>query len=98
MANRSVGGSAGRFGARYGRVARRRVAEIEDDMRNSKLDGDEVKRLGTGIWKNETTGETFTGGAYRPETPAGKTVSRSIRAAIAENDPGEPDDEADEAA
>ena len=25
-------GSAGRFGARYGRVARKRVAEIESDM------------------------------------------------------------------
>ena len=28
-------GSAGRFGARYGRVARRRVAEIEAGMREA---------------------------------------------------------------
>jgi large subunit ribosomal protein L37Ae len=84
MAKRSKTGSAGRFGARYGRVARRRVAEIEDDMRNTKVDGDEVKRVGTGIWKNKETGETFTGGAYRPVTPAGKTVRRSIRAALSE--------------
>lgn len=79
-------GSAGRFGARYGRVARRRVAEIEDDMRNSTVDGDDVTRIGTGIWKNEETGEVFTGGAYRPQTPAGATVTRSIRAALAEDD------------
>ncbi|WIV65731.1 50S ribosomal protein L37ae [Natrialbaceae archaeon AArc-T1-2] len=79
-------GSAGRFGARYGRVARRRVAEIEDDMRNSQVDGDDVTRLGTGIWKNEETGEVFTGGAYRPETPAGKAVTRSIRAALGDDE------------
>ena len=79
-------GSAGRFGARYGRVARRRVAEIEREMRNSQVDGDDVKRVGTGIWVNEETGETFTGGAYTPQTPAGKTVTRSIRAALEEDD------------
>jgi len=79
-------GSAGRFGARYGRVARRRVAEIEKEMRNAKVDGDNVKRVGTGIWVNEETGEKFTGGAYKPETPAGKTVRRSIRAALTEDD------------
>ena len=79
-------GSAGRFGARYGRVARRRVAEIEEDMRNSQVDSDDVKRVGTGIWVNKETGEKFTGGAYKPETPAGKTVTRSIRAALAEDD------------
>jgi large subunit ribosomal protein L37Ae len=78
-------GSAGRFGARYGRVARRRVAEIENDMRNATVDGDDVKRVGTGIWVNEETGEKFTGGAYKPETPAGETVTRSIRAALAED-------------
>ncbi|MFC4248783.1 50S ribosomal protein L37ae [Natribaculum luteum] len=88
MAEKGKGkvGSAGRFGARYGRVARRRVTEIEDDMRNSQVDGDDVTRVGTGIWKNEETGEVFTGGAYRPETPAGRTVRRSIRAALAEDE------------
>ncbi|AUV80919.1 50S ribosomal protein L37ae [Salinigranum rubrum] len=75
-------GSAGRFGARYGRVARRRVKEIEAEMRDSKVDGDDVKRVGTGIWKNERTGELFTGGAYRPQTPGGRQVTRSIRAAL----------------
>ena len=85
MAKKGTTGSAGRFGARYGRVARRRVADIENDTENASVDGDDVKRIGTGIWVNEETGETFTGGAYRPETPAGKTVKRSIRAAIGED-------------
>jgi large subunit ribosomal protein L37Ae len=79
-------GSAGRFGARYGRVARRRVKEIEAEMRSAKVDGDDVKRLGTGIWQNERTGEVFTGGTYRPETPGGKQVRRSIRAALTSDD------------
>ncbi len=84
--NENRTGSAGRFGARYGRVARRRVAQIEREMENAKIDGDDVKRVGTGIWVNEETGEKFTGGAYKPETPAGKTVKRSIRAALSEDD------------
>jgi large subunit ribosomal protein L37Ae len=88
MAKRKVG-SAGRFGARYGRISRRRVQEIEDDMRNSQVDGEDVKRVGTGIWVNEETGETFTGGAYRPVTPAGRTVRRSIRAAFSEGEGAE---------
>ncbi|MGZ0748532.1 50S ribosomal protein L37ae [Haloparvum sp. AD34] len=77
-------GSSGRFGARYGRVARKRVSEIEKGMEEATVDGDSVKRLGTGIWVNEETGEKFTGGAYKPETPGGRTVTRSIRAALAE--------------
>ncbi|WP_435186288.1 50S ribosomal protein L37ae [Halobellus sp. EA9] len=75
-------GSAGRFGARYGRVARRRVKEIEAEMRSATVDDDDVTRLEPGIWKNEETGEVFTGGTYRPQTPGGKQVRRSIRAAL----------------
>ncbi|ELY50817.1 Ribosomal L37ae protein [Natronococcus jeotgali DSM 18795] len=55
-------------------------------MENAEVDGDSVTRVGTGIWKNEETGEVFTGGAFRPETPAGRTVQRSIRAALAEDE------------
>jgi large subunit ribosomal protein L37Ae len=54
-------------------------------MHSATVDGDDVTRVGTGIWVNEETGEKFTGGAYKPETPAGKTVTRSIRAALAED-------------
>ncbi|WP_049986785.1 50S ribosomal protein L37 [Halobellus rufus] len=75
-------GSAGRFGARYGRVARRRVKEIEEEMRNATVDEDSVTRLEPGIWQNDETGEIFTGGTYRPQTPGGTQVRRSIRAAL----------------
>ena len=87
MVNKKAG-SAGRFGARYGRVARRRVADIEADTNAEHACPEcgeaRVERAGTGIWECENCGHAFTGGAYRPDTPGGRTVSRSIRAALAE--------------
>jgi len=90
MATDERTGSAGRFGARYGRVARRRVAEIEKDMRDDhecpECGKDSVERQGTGIWQCGYCDYKFAGGTYRPQTPGGKTVTRSIRAALAEDD------------
>lgn len=81
-------GSAGRFGPRYGRVARRRVSEIEGSMRDEhacpECGATQVSRAGTGIWECARCDHTFTGGSYRPETPGGRTVRRSIRAALSE--------------
>jgi len=83
-------GSAGRFGARYGRVARRRVAEIEAGMRDDhacpECGQQRVERDGTGIWTCGACGHTFAGGAYQPQTPGGQTVRRSIRAALSEDE------------
>ena len=83
-------GSAGRFGARYGRVARRRVAEIEDDMHEDHECPDcgteAVDRGGTGIWECQRCGYKFAGGSYRPETPGGRDVRRSLRAALSEDE------------
>jgi large subunit ribosomal protein L37Ae len=92
MANQRKGkvGSAGRFGARYGRVSRRRVAEIEADMNEDHVCPDcgarRVDRRGTAVWECGKCGHTFAGGTYRPETPGGRAVRRSIRAALAEED------------
>ena len=87
---RGTVGSAGRFGARYGRVARRRVAEIEaeknDDHTCPDCGSDAVDRKGTGIWACGRCGYTFAGGTYRPETPGGRQVRRSIRAALSDNE------------
>lgn len=87
MAKKGVG-SAGRFGARYGRVARRRVAEIEADTNADHECPDcgegRVSRTGTGLWECGNCGYAFAGGAYRPETPGGRAVQRSIRAALAD--------------
>ncbi|MDR5656738.1 50S ribosomal protein L37ae [Halodesulfurarchaeum sp. HSR-GB] len=83
-------GSAGRFGARYGRLARRRVAEIEADMHADHVcpecGSPSVDRQGSGIWECGSCGYTFTGGAYRPETPGGRAVTRSIRTALSEDE------------
>ena len=83
-------GSAGRFGARYGRVARKRVAEIESDMHDDhdcpECGSTSVDRNGTGIWQCGKCDYKFAGGTYRPETPGGKSVRRSIRAALAESE------------
>ncbi|MFB6164169.1 MAG: 50S ribosomal protein L37ae [Haloarculaceae archaeon] len=90
MARDTRTGSAGRFGARYGRVARRRVADIEADMHDDhecpECGKDRVERQGTGIWECGNCGYAFAGGTYRPQTPGGKTVRRSIRAALAEDE------------
>ncbi|AUG47977.1 MULTISPECIES: 50S ribosomal protein L37ae [Haloarcula] len=83
-------GSSGRFGARYGRVSRRRVAEIESEMNEDhacpNCGEDRVDRQGTGIWQCGYCDYKFTGGSYKPETPGGKTVRRSIRAALSEDE------------
>ncbi|MFC6731861.1 MULTISPECIES: 50S ribosomal protein L37ae [unclassified Haladaptatus] len=83
-------GSAGRFGARYGRVARRRVAEIESDMNKKhacpECGAHKVTRQGTGIWQCARCDYKFAGGTYRPATPGGKSVNRSIRAALSSDD------------
>ncbi|MCO8244640.1 MULTISPECIES: 50S ribosomal protein L37ae [unclassified Haladaptatus] len=88
--SRSRTGSAGRFGARYGRVARKRISEIEADMNENHTcpdcGNDTVDRQGTGIWECGRCGYTFAGGTYRPQTPAGQTVKRSIRAALADDE------------
>lgn len=88
--SRSRTGSAGRFGARYGRVARKRISEIEADMNENHTcpdcGNDTVDRQGTGIWECSRCGYTFAGGTYRPQTPAGRTVKRSIRAALADEE------------
>ncbi len=93
VSKRGRTGSSGRFGARYGRVSRRRVDEIEDVSRAKHTCPDcgaeRVEREGTGIWSCSRCGHTFAGGTYRPETPGGRSVRRSIRAALAD----ESDDE-----
>lgn len=92
MASEQAGrvGSAGRFGARYGRVARRRVSDIESEMRKEHACPEcgeaRVSREGTGIWACDACGHKFAGGTYRPNTPAGRTVDRSIRAALSEDE------------
>ncbi|HXY88134.1 MAG TPA: 50S ribosomal protein L37ae [Candidatus Acidoferrales bacterium] len=77
--------SAGRFGPRYGRKIRKRVADIEtlthQDQRCPNCGRNGVSRKGTGIWNCSKCGVTFAGGAYVLSTSIGKTVERSIKRA-----------------
>ncbi|MDD1712295.1 MAG: 50S ribosomal protein L37ae [Methanoregulaceae archaeon] len=82
-----VTGSAGRFGCRYGRFVRKRVAEMEAISRAAhrcpRCDMVSVRRMGTGIWGCRKCGFKFAGGAYQPQTPtlriALRTIERSIQ-------------------
>ncbi|HUW85586.1 MAG TPA: 50S ribosomal protein L37ae [Methanoregula sp.] len=77
-----VTGSSGRFGCRYGRFVRKRVAEIEAVSgalhRCPKCDMKSIQRRGTGIWECRKCGYKFAGGAYQPQTPAMKIAQRAI--------------------
>ena len=77
-----VTGSAGRFGCRYGRFVRKRVADIEAISRSlhrcPKCDMQSVRRKGTGIWECRKCNYKFAGGAYQPQTPAMKVAKRAI--------------------
>jgi len=61
-------GSSGRFGARYGRKNRQRVADVEKKLKawhkcpycNKKR----VKRISMGIWQCRACESKFTGNAY----------------------------------
>jgi len=77
-----VTGSAGRFGPRYGRFVRKRVAEMEKISRAAhrcpQCDMNSVRRKGTGIWLCKKCGFKFAGGAYVPQTPVQRVALRTI--------------------
>ena len=83
MARTKKVGITGRFGARYGRKAKRSVRNIEENMKKAhvcpKCDRPYVKRQSAGIWKCKKCGNVFTGGAYVPETPMAKSATRNIK-------------------
>ena len=67
MATKKVG-TAGRFGARYGKKLRAKVAEVERKQKSwqkcpycSKF---RVKRVSAGIWQCRSCKAKFTGKAY----------------------------------
>lgn len=63
-------GSAGRFGARYGRKIKKKVAEIERVLHQKHkcpyCARPGVKRVATGIWYCSKCEAKFAGKAYEP--------------------------------
>jgi len=76
-------GSAGRFGARYGGLARRTVATIEKVQKSAhpcaRCGAVSVFREQTAIWTCRKCGHSFAGGAYTPETGAGQGAQKALR-------------------
>ncbi len=75
-------GSTGRYGTRYGSTIRKRVRQLEEKSKatykcpvcNMKA----LKRAGLGIWECTKCGEKFAGGAWEPNTSAGRSITRRV--------------------
>jgi large subunit ribosomal protein L37Ae len=68
MAGSKNYGSVKRFGTRYGRTTRAKIAKVEENLKKKhvcpfcKKDG--VKRVSSGVWECAKCGSKFTGKAY----------------------------------
>ncbi len=71
MGKKKKVGSAGRFGARYGKRIRNLVASVEKMQRQRhvcpKCGMPYVRRVAAGIWECKKCGAKFAGMAYRPK-------------------------------
>ena len=72
----------GRLGARYGRTVRKRVGQIEAEMKRKhrcqSCGSLKVQRVSVGVWKCSKCGFTFAGAAYTPSSRLGETAKRSV--------------------
>jgi large subunit ribosomal protein L37Ae len=72
MAEKEKYNSMKRFGPRYGRINKIRVAKLESQQRKSHkcpyCSYIKVKRVNAGIWHCKKCDETCTGKAYTPTT------------------------------
>ena len=72
-----------RLGARYGRTVRKRLGQIETELRKKhrcqNCGSLHVKRISVGVWKCAKCGFTFSGGAYSPSSSLGEVAKRNLR-------------------
>ncbi|MCD6522313.1 MAG: 50S ribosomal protein L37Ae [Candidatus Diapherotrites archaeon] len=77
-------GVTARFGARYGKRVRDNVKKIEEKKRAKyvcpKCGKVSVKRERYAVWKCTKCGAEFSGGAYVPQTEAGRIALRAVQA------------------
>jgi len=79
-------GSTGRFGPRYGVTVRRRIREVEVDLKRwhqcPKCKAKSVKRLATGIWVCRRCGAKIASSAYTlaPARAIKKEVAQVLEA------------------
>ena len=83
MSKKRQGRTVGRLGARYGRTVRKRLNQIEVEMRQKhrcpNCNTLRVKRTSVGIWKCGKCNFTFAGAAYLPSSRLNLIARRSIR-------------------
>lgn len=76
-------GSAGRYGTRYSALGRKQVATIERVQRAKhrcqQCGHEAVVRQGTGLWSCRKCDYTFAGGAYTPQTGAGRGAQKALK-------------------
>ena len=76
-------GSTGRYGVRYGSRLRKRIREIDGTAKAAhrcpRCRIYAVRKESVGIWKCRKCKYRFSGGAWTPQTNAGKRALGSIR-------------------
>lgn len=76
-------GSTGRFGPRYGTLARKRIAAVEKETRAKapcpRCRSKRLFRVSIGIWQCRKCNLKFAGGAFKTETAPGKATKRIVQ-------------------
>jgi len=84
MASVKSFGSVKRFGVRYGRKLKARIAEIESESKKRQVcpycHKSTAKRIAFGIWICGTCKNKFTGSAYTVKAPVTKEEIKEIKA------------------
>eukprot|EP00768_Dysnectes_brevis_P005592 gnl/Dysnectes_brevis/40_a48_18957.p1 GENE.gnl/Dysnectes_brevis/40_a48_18957~~gnl/Dysnectes_brevis/40_a48_18957.p1 ORF type:complete len:104 (+),score=13.37 gnl/Dysnectes_brevis/40_a48_18957:36-314(+) len=76
-------GISGKYGARYGRSARKQMVTIESSQRAKYMcpfcAKQNVRRLACGIWQCRSCNKMLAGGAYSLHTAAAQSARATIR-------------------
>lgn len=83
MVGKRTANPVGRLGARYGRRIRKKLSEVEADLRRKHYCQNcgfkAVARVSVGVWKCRKCGFTFAGAAYSPSSELGEVAKRSVK-------------------